>query len=265
MESLKCAQLDIRSLLTHFDSVKTVLLQHHFHILGITESWLDKNIPDDTVHIDQYNFVRLDRGSRGGGVGFYIRNDLKYTILQKNYKIELIWVKLIIEDKSIAISVSDRAPNRNFKQLFKEFETSLSSMYPVADSICCLGDFNTDLLNFASSDAKYVIDIFESFVMKQLIKEPTRITANTATLIDYILTSNEDIVSDAGTIHVVGVSDHELVYCLIDFRHKSNVTFVTTRNSKVLNCDQFKSDLRSIPCKNMYDLSDVDSKVDFIV
>ncbi|VEN54497.1 unnamed protein product [Callosobruchus maculatus] len=67
------------------------------------------------------------------------------------------------------------------------------------------GDFNTDLLNFASSNSKYIIDIFESFGMKQLIKQPTRITANTATLIDYILTSNEDIVSDAGTIHVVGV------------------------------------------------------------
>nr|CAI5832323.1 unnamed protein product [Callosobruchus analis] len=127
------------------------------------------------------------------------------------------------------------------------------------------GDFNTDLLNFASSDAKYVIDIFESFGMKQLIKHPTRITANTATLIDYIVSSNEDIVSDAGTIHVAGVSDHELVYCLIDFRLKSNVTFVTTRNFKALNYDQFKSDLRSIPWKNIYDLSDVDSKVDFIV
>nr|CAI5829943.1 unnamed protein product [Callosobruchus analis] len=101
--------------------------------------------------------------------------------------------------------------------------------------------------------------------MKQLIKQPTRITANTATLIDYILTSNDDIVSDASTIHVAGVSDHELVYCLIDFRLKSNVTFVITRNFKVLNYDQFKSDLWSIPWKNIYDLSDVDSKVDFIV
>nr|CAI5855439.1 unnamed protein product [Callosobruchus analis] len=120
------------------------------------------------------------------------------------------------------------------------------------------GDFNTDLLNFASLDAKYVIDIFESFGMKQLIKQPTRIAANAATPIDYILTSNEDIVSDAGTIHVAGISDHELVYCLIDFRLKSNITFVTTRNFKVLNYDQFKSDLRSIPWKNVYDLSDMD-------
>nr|CAI5823025.1 unnamed protein product [Callosobruchus analis] len=78
-ESLKCAQLNVRSLLAHFDSVKTVLLQNNFHILGITESWFDKNIPDDAVHIDHHNFVRLDRGSRGGSVGFYIRNNLKCT------------------------------------------------------------------------------------------------------------------------------------------------------------------------------------------
>nr|CAI5842322.1 unnamed protein product [Callosobruchus analis] len=217
MESLKCAQLNVRSLVAHFDSVKTLLLQHNFHILFITESWLNKNIPDDAVHIDHYNFVRLDRGSRGGGVRFYIRNDLKYTEISLLRFQSAIGLRIVILNNS-----------------FKEFETSLSFMYPVADSIFCLGDFNTDSSTLPGLMPKYLIDTFESFGMKQLIKQPTRITANTATLIDYILTSNEGIVSDAGTI-VAGYYE------------------------------QFKSDLRSIPWKNIYDLSDVDSKVNFIV
>nr|CAI5845225.1 unnamed protein product [Callosobruchus analis] len=142
-----------------------------------------------------------DRSSRGGGVGFYIRNDLKYSVLQKNEKIELIWVKVAIGDTSFALSVSYRAPSNDFKQFFNEFETSLSYVFPVTDSVFCLGDFNIDLLDFESTKAKYVTDIIEGFGMKQLVKQPTRITENSATLIDYIVVSNEEIVSDVGTIH----------------------------------------------------------------
>nr|CAI5866639.1 unnamed protein product [Callosobruchus analis] len=137
------------------------------------ETWLDDSISDDDMHINNYNFIRLYRGSRGGGVGFYIRNDLKYSVLQKNEKIELIWVKVAIGDTSFALSVSYRAPS----------------------------DFNIDLLDFESTKAKYVTDIIEGFGMKQLVKQPTRITENSATLIDYIVVSNEEIVSDVGTIH----------------------------------------------------------------
>nr|CAI5831932.1 unnamed protein product [Callosobruchus analis] len=76
----------------------------------MSETWLDDSISDDEVHINNYNFIRLDRGSRGEGVGFYIRSDLKYSILQKNEKIELTWVKVAIEDTSFALSVSYALP-----------------------------------------------------------------------------------------------------------------------------------------------------------
>nr|CAI5821677.1 unnamed protein product [Callosobruchus analis] len=77
-------------------------------------------------------------------------------------------------------------------------------------------DFNIDLLDFESTKAKYVTDLIEGFGMKQLVKQPTRITENSATLIDYIVFSNEEIVSDVGTIHAAEVSGHELVYCIVD-------------------------------------------------
>nr|CAI5837677.1 unnamed protein product [Callosobruchus analis] len=78
--------------------------------------------------------------------------------------------------------------------------------------------------------------------MKQLIKQLRRITKNTSTLIDYMVVSNEEIVSDVGIIHAAKVS-FELVYCIIDVSVKHTETFVTIRSSKNLNYNQFQSDL----------------------
>nr|CAI5844530.1 unnamed protein product [Callosobruchus analis] len=158
-EYLKCAHLNVRSLLAHFNCVKNLILENKFHIFGTSETWLDDSISDDDMHINNYNFIRLDSGSRGRGVGFYIRIYLKYSILQKSEKIELIWMKVAIGDTSFALS---------------------PYVSPVTDSIFCLGDFNIDLLDFGSAKAKYVTDIIEDFGMKQLVKQPTRITENTA-------------------------------------------------------------------------------------
>ena len=46
----------------------------------------------------------------------------------------------------------------------------------------------------------------------QLINTPTRVTANTSSLIDHIYTNNRDKVSQAGVIET-GISDHFITYC----------------------------------------------------
>ena len=48
--------------------------------------------------------------------------------------------------------------------------------------------------------------------MKQLIKEPTRVTANPRTLIDVVITQlGSTDVTNSGVIHLK-ISDHSLVY-----------------------------------------------------
>ena len=48
--------------------------------------------------------------------------------------------------------------------------------------------------------------------MTEIVKEPTRITCSTSTLLDHILTNSSEKVSQKGVIDV-GVSDHQLMYC----------------------------------------------------
>ena len=48
--------------------------------------------------------------------------------------------------------------------------------------------------------------------MRQLIKLQTRITCNSATIIDHILASHPEAVTQQGIIDV-GLSDHQLIFC----------------------------------------------------
>ena len=63
-----------------------------------------------------------------------------------------------------------------------------------------------------SSDIKNYIEFHSTLGLKQLIKVPKRITSNTSTLIDHILTSSSEKVVQAG-ITETSLSDHQFVFC----------------------------------------------------
>ncbi|XP_045470615.1 uncharacterized protein LOC123677920 [Harmonia axyridis] len=108
-------------------------------------------------------------------------------------------------------------------------------------------------------------EVLESLGLVQMIKQPTRITDKTATLIDYALVSNVNLVKEVGTKHVPEVSDHELVFLSLKIGHEQKkISYKTTRNFKNFNYAQFDSDLRSIPWNTIYELDDVDSKIGFL-
>ena len=87
------------------------------------------------------------------------------------------------------------------------------------------------------------MDILELFQMKQVIADPTRITSNTASLLDIIETNRPDKVKESGVIHL-GISDHSLVYVSLKVsvpRDKPKIVESTSRNLKNYNINHFNS------------------------
>ena len=60
--------------------------------------------------------------------------------------------------------------------------------------------------------SKATINFVLFFDLRQLIKVPTRITCNSATIIDHILASYPERVTQQGIIDV-GLSDRQLIFC----------------------------------------------------
>ena len=144
---------------------------------------------------------------KGGGVSCYLKHEICFStrnILFK--KIEVIFVDLLLpKTKPISVGMFYRPPkDTNFSQLFAEI---LNSLNILENEIFVLGDMNINILQngenlseknvntskgkiVISSDVKNYIEFCSTLQLKQLIRVPTKITSNTSTLIDHILTSS---------------------------------------------------------------------------
>lgn len=264
LKKLGCAHINVRSLVKHFAYFKDHVLTADYDIIAVTETWLSDAITDNAIHIDGYKIVRSDRPSRGGGVAFYIKSYLSFHILETNLQIEQLWLTVSCNARRYAFGVVYNPHRRYYTSFVDSLESTFSMLLPETEDIFCFGDFNVDLLDVESAATAYVMESLDAFGLSQIINEPTRVTANSATLIDYIVTSNTSIVKNVSVIpnHE---ADHHLTRCTLDVPHsKPNIIFRTHRNFKNLDYNQFYSDLRSIPWRNIYQINNIDEKITFL-
>ena len=158
---------------------------------------------------------------------------------------------LFPKTKSISVGIFYKPPSqtRFSVQIVTEFES-----LELNNELYILGDFNIDLLfkgncilnkthksknhftDFSPEIKKYN-EFCSIYGFKQLINCPTRITCNTSTLIDHILTNAQDNISQSGVINTA-ISDHNMIYCTRKIRktkynkHKE-LTFRSLRNYSV--------------------------------
>ena len=68
---LKCVRLSARSIVIMVEDIDP-------HVIGITESWANKDIIDAELTLTGYVMFRKDSRERGGGVILYIKNLSKH-------------------------------------------------------------------------------------------------------------------------------------------------------------------------------------------
>ena len=76
----KLASLNITSLPKHIEELRILLADRSIDILAINETRLDDSILDRKVHILGYDIIRRDRNRNGGGVCFYVRSTINYSL-----------------------------------------------------------------------------------------------------------------------------------------------------------------------------------------
>ena len=267
MYNSKFCHVNVRSLIANFNAFLDYFSSVDYDFIAVSETWLTPNITNDAVYMDGYTLVRKDRDGavRGGGVGIYIKNNFIFDVLDVNANIENIWVSVKLGKTKFSIGCIYRSPNYNYNEFINNLEESLISLIPVSDEIICLGDFNVNLLDLNSPNVLNFYNIIDSMGLKQIITTPTRITSKSLTLIDIILISEDLNYSDCGSTSVSDIADHELVYVHINSGEPTSGggTPITYRNIKTIDNHQLYAHLQSIPWDNIYDLDNIDSKVNF--
>lgn len=138
-----------RSLLPKIDELRALSLAHKPHLICVVETWLDNNIKDCEIHIENYDSIRLDRNRHGGGVMFFVIKSLSYNVILSGPS-DLEFIVLQIKSFYCAFTVGlfYRPPNAPVC-IFDNLLNSLCSQVGVSllSNFILLGDFNINMTN----------------------------------------------------------------------------------------------------------------------
>ena len=210
--NIRSAPKNLHNLIDSFSLVNT-----NFSILALTETWLNSDNAS-LFNIPNYNHIHLTRNNRGGGgVSIHLHNSFVYSkrddLTSSTLFYEILSIEILRPSASNLIVVAIyRPPNVDIS----EFLSHLTSMLVRIDSekkpTFILGDFNLDLLKRdTNSDIQTFLDLMYSSSFLPLINKPTRVTADSATLIDNIFTNNLSQHHSIGIL-LADISDHYPIF-----------------------------------------------------
>ncbi|KAF2881232.1 hypothetical protein ILUMI_24941 [Ignelater luminosus] len=75
------AHLNGNCILSNFSNLEEHAVAYGYYVFAATETWLSNAIPDNVVDINSYRTARKDRVILEGGVTFYIKTSLPFTVL----------------------------------------------------------------------------------------------------------------------------------------------------------------------------------------
>ena len=214
-------ELARKPLLLRLENFQTHLLDEltfRFNILGIAETRIKSACDnlDFNPTISHYNFEHVPTPLSAGGVGMYIDENLKYTIIEKcsNEAFQALWVELHLpKHANIICGVVYR--QHNSPELFQEyFDRTIEKLSASGKQIFLMGDFNINLLRF--HDCKYAQNFIlslQSFNLTPTIDKPTRVHHNSYSLIDNIFASNLEDTITSGNI-ISDLTDHFSQFCI---------------------------------------------------
>ncbi len=245
-KGLKVAHLNVRSIINKIDEIRMLMSRNKLDVLTLSETWLDSSIDDFEINVHGYTIHRSDRNRNGGGVAIYVTNQLNHINISDQIcsgKVETCWVDLILpHSKNIRVCSTYRPPNvgsEYFNHMVDEYEKAINNDI---DAVI-LGDFN---INYAYDDSLHnnPIHYVESLLsLTQLVTDFTRVTVDSSTIIDLILSSIPNRHKSTGVIKTT-ISDHYMVYTILNDKvEKRKPKTIRYRCFKSFDCNSFCSEL----------------------
>ena len=180
-----------------------------------------------------------------------IREDFLVSLLQKSAKemqkqFILYYAGLVVKEealRSIVLCVAYRPEYCPVSCFVDDFMDKYSQALKFGKNIIVAADLNCDMLKPRSLEAVALQDLCDSVNLTQLMKELTRVTETSSTLIEVIMTSSIALVERSGVLKS-HISDHYLVYALLKLKISNPPpSYVKVRSYKNYDSQCFVSDL----------------------
>ena len=267
--NLKIFHNNFNGLENKFDLLQQTLedLKINFDIIAITET--SQKAENGSflmnVDLDGYSLFSTPTNTCRGGSALYVKDSylsLERVDLNKtDDHFESTWIEIKNKrSKNIICGTIYRHPHDTYFQEFIEYmEKTISKISTEKKEIYICGDFNIDLLKLESNKQyQQFYDLICSYGFAPKIFQPTRVTDNSATLIDNIFTNNLENDMISGNI-ITDFSDHYSQFLTvsrdkIDFKAMD----IYRRDYSSFSSENFREDVSSQNFQN--DHQDVNKK-----
>ena len=139
--------INVNSLLPKIkiDKLRNITKFSNAAFIGFSESKLVNFVLSSEIHIDNYNTLRCDRNRHGGGVVYYIRNNLSYDV--KSFfspEVENVFFELLLPNtKPIVTGIIYWPPIQS--EFLEIINNHFNKIDTINNEIYILGDFNIKL------------------------------------------------------------------------------------------------------------------------
>ena len=266
-QGFQICHLNARSLTrSKIEFLNYVLPQNGPDMLAVSETWFKTDVDDRFYELQKYKLFRHDRqtDSRGGGVAFYIRNNLQTRIVLKSSidePVEYIGVELSAHDKSKCLCICVYNPSRtnNLCSLFEK----LVEIFLHYEKIIVCGDFN---INILSDDMKSTAfkDSVASCGLNIINTLPTRYGPNCSpALLDLVLCSNKSLTIHFDQLSLGGLSDHDMLFYVCDFNLETKLDDeIIYHDFNAINMEHLYNDCLLIEWNQIWWVPDVNAKIE---
>jgi exonuclease III len=243
-------------------------------ILGVSETWLNNNIPDKKIDpFEHFKIHRKDRtDQQGGGVMCLINKNIKSERkinleVNTNAHNEILVVEAELSpNNKIAVITAYRSQQDPYARFLSNLENTLyNCAINNLSKILLIGDFNYSKITWNPArdnklplHCREFLQVINSYGLKQLNKHPSRETNDN--ILDLILTNFPDKVSKIYSNLFQYSSDHFLLHFdLHTTIEKIHSPSRTIYNYKRANFNQLRQDIstsnltENIACEELID------------
>jgi hypothetical protein len=211
--------LNINHLLSKLDELKMLVYgSNNIDLIGICETFLDHEVDNETISVPNFSIERKDRDcaniskTSGGGIVLYIANHLHYTrrFDLETDDVECLWVEVRIKSIKPILVCSVYRPPWATVSWSESFERQIETASLCNLEMYILGDFNINYCTDTDSvNNQAWAQCIRNHDLCQLIKNHTRVTKSSASIIDHLYARHCDsnFVVEC-FVAPVAISDH---------------------------------------------------------
>ncbi len=271
---LKIFHLNIRSLPDKFDKLKFLLISTKFDpdVILLCETFLN-NKNETLYQLNGYQFISKPRVNKAcGGVAMYVKNELNFKIrndLSPHVEgtFEAILIETINEDKKYIIGEIYRPPNTNEQLAINYYEETLNNIQQTNLEAVIGTDQNFCYLKINQN--KKIQALLNTFFNNNFIPTiimPTRITHNTATLIDNLYLKTKPHSNIKSGIIISDISDHLPIFLCVGNQNRctKHPKTIITRQMSDGKLNQIKNELSRLNWDELNDMNTNEAHNHFI-